>query len=147
MKFVKNLIKYTTPLFTVLILDISIPLYLDGTSIHPSQVIKLFIMSLALGMLTALRKELDNKKWMLRLSYSVKRIIFFPLYFIITIITLLNLGDPFDFSYLGICIVTVIFIIMFIILCFFTYSLEKKKRQDYTQALGKYKEKLEDEKI
>lgn len=144
MKLIKNSIKIITPFFTVLMLDISIVLYIVGDLIHPLQVVKLFIMSLALGMLTALRKELDSKKWMIKLSYSVKRIIFLPLYLIITLITLLNLGAPFKFRLQGVCFISIVFIIAFIISCFFTYLLERKRKEEYTQALGKYKKKIED---
>ncbi len=147
MKFVKSTIKITAPFFTVLMLDISIAFNIDGTFIHPLQVVKLFIMALAMGMLTALRKELDSKKWMLKLSYSFKRIVFLPLYFIITLVTLLNLGGPFNFNVQGVCFITIAFIITFIVSCIITYSLERKKREEYTQALGKYKKKIEDEKI
>ncbi len=147
MKFIKNSIKIITPFFTVLMLDISIALYIVGDLIHPLQVVKLFIMSFVLGMLTALRKELDSKKWMLKLSYSLKRIIFLPLYLIITLITLLNLGAPFKFKLQGVCFTSIVFLIAFIVSCFITYSLERKRKEEYSQALDKYKKKIEDEKI
>lgn len=147
MKFVKNSIKFITPFFTILMLAFSIALYIDGALIHPLQTVKLFVMALAIGTLTALRKELDFKKWMLKLSYGLKRIIFLPLYLIITLITLLNMGCPFKFDLHDACFITIVFIITFIVSCVITYSLERKRRDEYTQALGKYKKKIEDEKI
>ncbi len=106
------------------------------------RVVKIFIAACCFGGITVIRISLENKKWMLCLSFIQKRWIFFPAYLIVMILFIASYGMLDQFGFLEATICSVLFLT---IAGLFTVIASKKYRSDkrkFTEAIVEYRKKI-----
>ena len=93
--------------------------------------------------ITVVRAGLENKKWMMRLSFIQKRWIFFPLYLIAVLFFISNYGmlKPFGFREAVIC--SIFFFIFATILTVIAEKKYKEDKRNLTDSVMEYKNKIE----
>ena len=112
---------------------------IDFTAIH---VIKIFATACVIGAITFIRAILENKKWMMRLSFIQKRWIFMPLYLITILIFIYSYGllSSFDFKEIA------MYSVLFIVIAGISTAVAKKKyeseKKNLTESISKYKNEI-----
>lgn len=114
----------------------------DAMELSAIHIIKIFIAASVFGIITVVRASLDNKKWMLRLSFIQKRWIFFPLYLIAMLFFIYYYGmlEPF-----GIREAAIYSTLFFIVAGIITAVAEKKykdAKRNLTESVTEYKNKI-----
>ena len=141
-RFWQRMVSVSTWMYTLLVAVFAFCLMMDGSMIMPVQLLKLLGMALAIGLVTALRMELDELQWMLRLSFMVKRLIFVPVYFGITLVSLLNLKYPFESAKEDIWMIVAGFCVGFILTSFIKYIKERKNERKLNLALESFQDEV-----
>lgn len=141
-RFWQRMVSVSTRMYTLLVAVFAFCLMMDGSMIMPVQLLKLLGMALAIGLVTALRMELDERQWMLRLSFMVKRLIFVPVYFGITLVSLLNLKYPFESAKEDIWMIVAGFCGGFILTSFIKYIKERKNERKLNLALESFQDEV-----
>ncbi|MCL2322518.1 MAG: hypothetical protein FWC47_10520 [Oscillospiraceae bacterium] len=114
----------------------------DAVPITKIQIIKIFITGCILGIITVVRAGLDNKKWMLRLSFIQKRLIFAPLYLITLLLFIYNYFNLKSFNFKTILGYSALFFALFVIVTIIANKKYKKDKLDLTKSITEYKNKI-----
>jgi len=93
--------------------------------------------------ITVVRAGLENKKWMMRLSFIQKRWIFFPLYLIAVLFFISNYGMLKPFGFREAIIYSIFFFIFATILTVIAEKKYKKDKRNLTDSVMEYKNKIE----
>lgn len=144
MEKAKRFKDFTFQMFSLLVLIYCTASYLDHSMIAIREIYLLFGMACATGGLTILRMILDEKQFMVRLSYSVKRLIYAPFYLAVTLATLLQFGEPFENDREDAIIIVVSFAITFIVTGFIRNRILKKRLQADMKKVQQYQKGLEE---
>ena len=151
-KYILVLMNVVTRFFTGL--TVAIALILTIADLEPShhqstvilsetQILKIFVLALVLGLITVLRESLETQKWMLRLSFIQRRYIFFPLYLTATLFFLYQYGILETFGLQE----TVLYSSVFLICASLNTAVMNKKykaeKQQLTASVSQYQNKLE----
>ena len=141
-RFLWRVIQLSTKMYTMLVVTFTFIMLIEECMISPIQLLKLLGMSIAIEVVTAFRMEVEERQWMLRLPVMLKRMLFIPVYYAITVITILNLGQPFDPAKENIWSITGGFAFGLVATLLFKYWKEKKKETDLNLALATFQEDL-----
>ncbi len=111
----------------------------EFTAIH---VIKIFITACVLGAITAIRASLENKKWMLRLSFLQKRWIFLPLYLLTILLFIYDYGILKQFGFREIVVCSALFFVSAGICIAIAEKRYKEAKRILTESITEYKNKI-----
>lgn len=134
-RFLWRVIQISSKMYAMLVITFTFIAMAEECMIMPLQLIKFLGMSIAIGVITALRMEFDECQWMMRLSFVIKRMLFALIYYFITFVTLLNLGHPLEEGKEDIWVITGGFAAGLLVSGIFMHVREKKKEKDFNLAL------------
>ena len=112
---------------------------MEFSEIH---IIKIFVFAVVLGVITVIRESLENKKWMLRLSFIQKRWIFFPLYLAVTLLFIYDYGLFETFGLKEIALHSAYFLVIAGTVTAIMSKRYKSETQSLTESVAEYKNKL-----
>ena len=114
----------------------------EGMDFSLVQIIKIFILACVLGMITVIRVSLENKKWMLRLSFIQKRWIFFPLYLGATLLFIYDYGMLESFGFIEVVLYSVYFLVIAGVVTAIAEKKYKGDKRNLTESVIEYKNKI-----
>jgi hypothetical protein len=130
--------------FIVCIVLFSIGSIIDGTLIDPVDVLKLFGLFVAIGMVNYFRFYIDGSRWSMSKPSVLKNIIFAPIYLLLAMVFIVWITGTGDVKTLA--MVGAIFIVVFTVMQVIAYFIEKIKTDEMNDALKQFlKEHEEDE--
>lgn len=143
--FVNIVTRFFTPITLMFALLVTVTSYLphhDTMEFSATHIIKIFIVACVFGIITVIRAGLENKKWMLRLSFIQKRWIFFPLYLIAMLLFVYNYGILETFGFREAVIYSISFFVVAGIITAIAEKKYKDAKRNFTESITNYKNKI-----